>query len=200
MNPITVLDYGGPDFDSRGLAGTVLTYKIAGALARRGASLDEVYNLTTWISTRLGTVGVGLEHCHVHCFSPISRPRLLTVLYQVPGTEAAKSHLSANEVEIGMGIHNEPGHTRLSPIPPLNTLVSQLLELIMSTTDEDRSFLPFKNDGSDEVILMVNNLGGLSELEMSGIAGETVKILGGRAKIHRVLVGSFMVSMLTSCF
>ena len=70
MNPITVLDYGGPDFDSRGLAGTVLTYKIAGDLAHRGASLEEVYNLTTWISTRLGTVGVGLEHCHVHCFRP----------------------------------------------------------------------------------------------------------------------------------
>lgn len=49
----------------RGLAGTVLVYKIAGAIARRGSSLDDVYNVAVWLSTRLGTVGVGLEHCHV---------------------------------------------------------------------------------------------------------------------------------------
>ncbi|EJD07701.1 dihydroxyacetone kinase [Fomitiporia mediterranea MF3/22] len=161
----------------RGLAGTVIVYKIAGALAHRGASIEEVYKMATWLAPRLGTVGVGLEHCHV------------------PGTEAAKSHLSATEVEIGMGIHNEPGHTRLSPVPPLNKLIVQLLDLIMSTSDNERSFLPFRNDGSDEVVLMVNNLGGLSELEMSGIANEAVQVLGGRAKIERVLVGSFMTSL-----
>lgn len=50
---------------TRGLAGTCLVYKIAGALARKGASLDEVYNTAQWISSRLATIGVGLEHCHV---------------------------------------------------------------------------------------------------------------------------------------
>lgn len=54
----------------RGLAGTVLVYKIAGALAGRGASLDEVYNVAQWVSTRLGTIGVGLEHCHAS--APVS--------------------------------------------------------------------------------------------------------------------------------
>ena len=116
-------------------------------------------------------------------------------LRQVPGTEAAKSHLSATEVEIGMGIHNEPGHTRLSPVPPLSNLVDHLLDLITSTSDTERSFLPFKNDGSDEVVLMVNNLGGLSELELGAIAGETVKILESKVKVLRVLVGSFMVNI-----
>ena len=95
-----------------------------------------------------------------------------------------------------MGIHNEPGHTRLSPIPPLNKLVDHLLELIMSTSDQERSFLPFKNDGSDEVVLLVNNLGGLSELELGNIAGETVKLLENKAKVLRVLVGSFMVRII----
>ena len=51
-----------------GLAGTCLVYKIAGALANRGGSLDEVYNVAQWVSSRLGTIGVGLEHCHV-CIS-----------------------------------------------------------------------------------------------------------------------------------
>lgn len=49
----------------RGLAGTVLVYKIAGALADRGRDLDDVHFVAEWVSSRLGTVGVGLEHCHV---------------------------------------------------------------------------------------------------------------------------------------
>ncbi|KAI5120375.1 hypothetical protein M0805_006897 [Coniferiporia weirii] len=160
----------------RGLAGTVIVYKIAGALSLY-APFQEVCAISEWVASRLGTIGAGLEHCHV------------------PGTELSKSHLSSSEVEIGMGIHNEPGHARLSPIPSLQTIITMLLDLIMSTEDPERSFLPFKNDGSDEVVLMVNNLGGLSELELSGIAGETVKILREKAKIHRVLVGSFMTSL-----
>lgn len=49
----------------RGLAGTVLVYKIAGALAQTGASLEEVYSVAEWTSKNIATVGVGLEHCHV---------------------------------------------------------------------------------------------------------------------------------------
>lgn len=49
----------------RGLAGTVLVYKIAGSLARQGGSLDEVHQLAELIASRVGTVGIGLEHCHV---------------------------------------------------------------------------------------------------------------------------------------
>jgi len=93
-----------------------------------------------------------------------------------------------------MGIHNEPGHARISPIPPLPVLVGQLLEFIMNTSDPERSFLPFLNDGSDEVVLVVNNLGGLSELELGGIASLVVHQLSSKVKkIHRVLVGTFMV-------
>ncbi|KAH8108337.1 dihydroxyacetone kinase [Phellopilus nigrolimitatus] len=156
---------------------TVIVYKIAGALARRGASLDEVHSVAQWVSTRLGTVGAGLEHCHV------------------PGTEPSNSHLSSSEVEIGMGIHNEPGHARISPVPPLSTLIAQLVDLLSSSSDPERSFLPLVSDGSDEVVLMVNNLGGLSELELGAIAGEAVSVLQKKVKIHRVLTGSFMTSL-----
>lgn len=61
----------------RGLAGTVLVYKIAGALAGRGASLDEVYNVAQWVSTRLGTIGVGLEHCHASALYPLLQNALI---------------------------------------------------------------------------------------------------------------------------
>jgi dihydroxyacetone kinase len=60
-------------FVTRGLAGTVLVYKIAGALANRGGSLEEVYTLAQWVASNIVTIGVGLEHCHV-C-SPTSKCR-----------------------------------------------------------------------------------------------------------------------------
>jgi dihydroxyacetone kinase len=50
-----------------GLAGTVLVYKIAGALANRGGSLNEVYNISQWIASNVVTIGVSLGHVHVGC-------------------------------------------------------------------------------------------------------------------------------------
>lgn len=71
-----------------------------------------------------------------------------------------------------MGIHNEPGNQRLKPLPQLSKLIDQMLAMLTSTTDKERSFVPFQNDGNDEVVLLVNNLGAISELEMGAIAGE----------------------------
>lgn len=49
----------------RGLVGTVLVYKIAGAMAKTGASLDEIYSVSEWVAQNVASIGVGLEHCHV---------------------------------------------------------------------------------------------------------------------------------------
>jgi dihydroxyacetone kinase len=99
-----------------------------------------------------------------------------------------------------MGIHNEPGHSRVSPVPPLRDLVSQLVDLITRTDDTERSFLPFKHDGNDKIVLMVNNLGGVSELELGGIVGAVVGVLEERkVKVIRVLAGTFMVCVLRAC-
>ncbi|KAF8966336.1 dihydroxyacetone kinase 1 [Flammula alnicola] len=160
----------------RGLAGTVLVYKIAGALAHRGGSLDEVYSMATWVASRIATIGVSLGHTHV------------------PGTAPMTSDLSPSEIEIGLGIHNESGHSRLSPIPKLSELVSQLLDFLTSTLDPDRSFVPFKS--KDNVVLLVNNLGGLSELELSGIVAEVRRELDARDfTTSRILSGTFMTSL-----
>ena len=100
-----------------------------------------------------------------------------------------------------MGIHNEAGHAHVSPIPPLRELISSLLDFLTSTTDPERSFLPFgaSGPGKDEVVLLTNNLGGLSELEISGIAREAVSQLRGRGiTVQRLLVGPFMVRILSS--
>ncbi|KIY51925.1 dihydroxyacetone kinase [Fistulina hepatica ATCC 64428] len=160
----------------RGLAGTILVYKLAGALAQRGADLDAVYDVATWAAANVATIGVGLDHCHV------------------PGTAAVESHLSANEAEIGMGIHNETGAMRVSPVPSLSELIPKLIDLLTSTTDKERSFVPFK--GKDNVVLLVNNLGGLSELELAGVVGATRSELDKRGFVlRRVLSGTFMTSL-----
>ena len=92
-----------------------------------------------------------------------------------------------------MGIHNEPGYKRQSPVPPLKELIPQLLDLVVSTTDTERSFVPFTGKG-DSVVLLVNNLGGISELEMGGIASEAAKAVHKRGlKLERVVSGTFMV-------
>ena len=116
----------------------------------------------------------------------------------MPGTAAAESHLGQSEIEIGMGIHNEPGHRRLSPVPPLKTLLPQLVEFLTSTTDPERAFLPFKNDGSDRVVLLVNNLGGVSELELATVAGEARRALAAKGvKVERLVAGTFMVRLVS---
>jgi len=162
----------------RGLAGTVLVYKIAGALAQQGGSLDAVYNVAKYVSDNVVTIGCGLEHCHV------------------PGTASTESSIKTNEIEIGLGIHNEPGFKTVSPVPSRQELMEQLLEMLISTSDPERSFGNFKGDTGDRVVLMVNNLGGLSELELSGISREALSALSSRnIKVLRVLVGSFMTSL-----
>ncbi|KAF7347155.1 Dihydroxyacetone kinase [Mycena venus] len=162
----------------RGLAGVVLVYKIAGALAAQGGSLDEVYSVAEWVAGRIGTIGVGLEHCHV------------------PGTAPPSSSLSSTEIEIGLGIHNEAGNKRLSPVPPLSELIPLLLDYIASDADAERGFLPFKNDGKDEVVLLVNNLGGMSELEIGGVVRATREELHKRQiGVSRVIAGTFMTSL-----
>lgn len=112
----------------------------------------------------------------------------------MPGTAAGKSHLSPSEIEIGMGIHNEPGNRRVSPVPPLKELIGQLLDFLTNTKDAERSFLPFR--GGDKVVLLVNNLGGTSELELGSVVSEARQGLEARGcTVERVVAGTFMVSL-----
>lgn len=161
----------------RGLAGTVLVYKIAGALASSGVEFEKVYKTAEWVANNLATIGVGLDHCHV------------------PGTAVAESQMKEGEIEIGLGIHNESGNRRVSPIPSLHDLVQQLLDPLLSTSDPERSFLPLRGEG-DEVVLMLNNLGGVSELELSSIVREVqASLVERQVRVLRVLSGSFMTSL-----
>lgn len=93
-----------------------------------------------------------------------------------------------------MGIHNEPGYSR-SKLASLSELIPSLLDLITRADDPERSFVPFKSDGMDRVVLLVNNLGSISELELGAIVGETLKAVTARGiLVDRIISGTIMVS------
>ncbi|KAL2760434.1 hypothetical protein ACRALDRAFT_1026774 [Sodiomyces alcalophilus JCM 7366] len=163
----------------RGIAGTVLVHKIAGALAARGGSLDEVAKVARLAAENLVSVGASLEHVHV------------------PGRAAPSDKdegaLALGEVELGMGIHNEPGSGRARDIE-LPELVRRMLAQLLDQSDSDRTFL---HVNSKEVVLLVNNLGGVSVLELGGITTEVVAQLDRSYGIRpvRILSGAYMTSL-----
>jgi len=112
----------------------------------------------------------------------------------VPGRTSGE-FLGKNEVEIGMGIHNEPGVNRLSSVPSSSELASKLLKLLLDKNDPDRAFVPF-NPG-DDCVLLVNNLGSISNLELSAFASIVIDQLDSTygLKPIRVYAGTFMTAL-----
>ncbi|THZ91132.1 dihydroxyacetone kinase [Aureobasidium pullulans] len=162
----------------RGIAGTVLVQKIAGALAATGAPLKDVHRVAKLASDNIVSIGSSLSHVHV------------------PGrkvTEAGEDELTFEEVEIGMGIHNEAGSERTKA--DLSDLVEQMLAHMLDEEDKERGFLEVSSE--DETVVLINNLGGVSVLEMGGIATEVLDQLKKYHNIRpvRVLVGTFMTSL-----
>ncbi len=163
----------------RGIAGTVLVHKIAGALAATGAPLEEVHQVAQLVARNIVSVGASLSHVHV------------------PGRAlpdpTSDEILATEEIEIGMGIHNEPGSHRATVDLP--ELVKTLLAQLLDWKDEDRAFLSINK--SEPVVLLINNLGGLSVLELGGVTAEVVEQLERDYGIKpvRILSGTYMTSL-----
>lgn len=160
----------------RGIAGTVFVHKIAGALAATGAKLEEVYQVAKLVAENTVSIGSSLAHVHV------------------PGRDAGgEEELKQEEVEIGMGIHNEPGSEKTTA--DLKGIVETMLRYMLDQEDKDRAFLNVSSQ--DETVLLVNNLGGVSVLEMGGITNEVVSQLSQNYGIKpvRIISGTFMTSL-----
>jgi dihydroxyacetone kinase len=159
----------------RGIAGTVLIHKIAGALAATGASLKDVHKVAQAVADNTVSMGSSLAHVHV------------------PGREKVEEDLKTEEIELGMGIHNEAGSGRDTADLPKN--VRTMLKNMLDQSDQDRAFLNISS--GDETVLLVNNLGGTSVLEMGGITTEVVSQLEQDYGIRpvRILSGTFMTSL-----
>nr|XP_022334864.1 triokinase/FMN cyclase-like isoform X2 [Crassostrea virginica] len=156
----------------RGLAGTVLLNKICGALAEEGKSLEEIVQFGKRVTENMGTMGVSLTPC------------------SVPGSGPTFS-LGDDEMELGLGLHGEAGVKR-SKIKPAGEVVKMILDHMTNISTATH----IKLTKGDKVACMVNNLGGLSLLEMNIVAGEVISQLEKRGvAVERGYCGSFMTSL-----
>ena len=142
------------------------------------ASLKDVTRVARLTADNVVSVGASLSHVHV------------------PGRAAvdtSEDAMKEGEIEVGMGIHNEPGSERVRT--DLVGLVKKMLAQLLDQSDKDRSFLEISK--TDKTVLLVNNLGGVSVLELGGIVCEVSKQLDESYAIKpvRVLAATFMTSL-----
>lgn len=158
----------------RGLCGTVLVYKIAGAMAEEGCDLDTVYRKVLEVAAGVGTIGVSLNPCSV----PGRPPNFL---------------LAPDEIELGLGIHGEAGYKRCK-LEPCEKMVEIILSQL-SSIEPGYKYFPLQPN--TRVILVVNNLGGLSNLEMGIIAKEAIRFLTNKKGVcvEMAYMGTFMTSL-----
>jgi len=152
----------------RGVGVTVLLEKIAGAAAEQGRSLDEVADVARRVNGNGRSMGLALTSC------------------TVPAVGHPTFDLGEKEMELGVGIHGEPGRERI-PIAPARDIAAMLVEPIL----ED---LPFRS--GDGVVCFVNGLGGTPLIELYVVFNEVARILAGRGvRIARSLVGPYITSL-----
>jgi dihydroxyacetone kinase len=154
----------------RGLAGTVLVHKVAGAAAEAGASLADVAAEARAAAGALGTMGVALSACTIPAAGK-------------PGFE-----LASEEIELGLGIHGEPG-VRRAALEPADALVDRLIDAIV---DDARGRL----GRAMPIALLVNNLGATPMMELAIVARRAVAALDERGlRLERAYVGTFLSAL-----
>lgn len=152
----------------RGVAGTIFVHKIAGAKAEAGAELSEVKKVAEKVIANVKTKGMALYPC------------------RVPAADESTFSLEEDEIELGIGIHGEPG-TERTDLMKADDIVDELLTSVI----ED---LPYE-DG-DEVALMVNGMGGTPLMELFLANRRANQLLEEKGiKIYKTFVGEYMTSL-----
>ncbi|MGH4137842.1 dihydroxyacetone kinase subunit DhaK [Clostridium sp.] len=152
----------------RGIAGTVFVHKIAGAKAETGANLQEVKAVAEKVIANVRSMGMALTPCIV------------------PAAGKPNFSLAEDEVEIGTGIHGEPG-THKEALSPVDDIVEQLVSKIL--TD-----MPL--DPGAEVAVMVNGLAATPLMELYIVNRKVHMMLEEKGiKIYKTFVGEFMTSL-----
>ena len=152
----------------RGVGGTVLVEKIAGAAAEQGADLDTVEAVARRVCDGARSMGVALTGC------------------TVPAAGRPGFELGPDEMEIGIGIHGEPGRARV-PLVPADEVARLLLDPIL----ED---LPFR--AGDRVLAFVNGMGGTPLVELYIVYRAVARRLAEEGMvIERSLVGSYLTAL-----
>lgn len=152
----------------RGVGLTVLMEKIVGAAAEEGRSLQELAELARQINGQGRSMGMALTSC------------------VVPHAGKPTFDLPEDEMEIGIGIHGEPGRTRMKIKP-----ADEVTEMLLTPVVED---LPFES--GDEVLLFVNSMGGTPLIELYIVYRKAVELLEAKGiKVVRNLIGPYITSL-----
>ncbi len=152
----------------RGVGATVLAEKICGAAAEQGRPVADVAALCRKVNAEARSMGTALTSC------------------TVPMAGKATFTLADDEMEVGVGIHGEPGRERRALAP-----ARDIVEMLASAVIDD---LPFRH--GDEVLAFVNGMGGTPLMELYVAYSELHKLLVGRGiMITRSLVGSYITSL-----
>src|SRR5207245_7450912 len=152
----------------RGVGVTVLLEKIVGALAETGAPLAQVAALARKVNDHGRSMGMALTSCIV------------------PANGKPTFDLGEDEMEIGIGIHGEPGRERMK-LEPADRIVDRLLEPVLSD-------LPFRS--GDRVLAFVNGMGGTPQIELYIAMKRVGEALSeGGYRLERTLIGSYITSL-----
>lgn len=152
----------------RGVAGTVLVEKIAGAAAERGDDLDAVAAVAQKVIDNVRSMGVALSAC------------------TVPHAGKPSFDLEEDEIEIGIGIHGEPGRHRIAMAS-----ADEITERLLTPVLED-----LKTADGEEVLLFVNGMGGTPLSELYVVYNHARELLDQRGlKVTRSLVGNYITSL-----
>lgn len=152
----------------RGIAGTVFVHKIAGAKAETGANLEEVKAIAEKVIANVRSMGIALTPCIV------------------PAAGKPNFTLAENEMEVGMGIHGEPG-THREELKTADEIVSQIM---------DRIFVDMPLEDNNEVAIMINGLGSTPLMELFIVNRKVNKLLEEKGvKVYKTLVGEYMTSI-----
>lgn len=152
----------------RGVAGEILMWKVGGAKAAMGGSLEEVLSVAQKAIDNTRSMGVGLSPC---ILPEVGHPNFTIE----PGT-----------MEIGIGHHGEPG-IEVAPLESAEQIARRMCDVILPD-------LPFKS--GDEVVVLVSGLGSTPLMEQYILYGEVEKILESKGiKVHKSLVGNYFTSL-----
>ena len=152
----------------RGVGGTVLAEKIVGAAAEGGADLATVARLCQIVQDNVRSMGMALTSC------------------TVPAAGKPTFEIADDEMEIGIGIHGEPGRERVK-LAPADEIVEMLVGPILDEGIYGRG---------DEVLALVNGMGGTPLIELYILFRKAHEILSGRGiRIARSLIGSYITSL-----
>ncbi len=152
----------------RGVGVTVLVEKMAGAAAEQGRSLAEVAEVARSVNAAGRSMGLALTSC------------------TVPAAGRPTFEIPEDEMELGVGIHGEPGRARV-PLAPAADVAEMLVEPVLADLDFT---------GGDGVLAFVNGLGGTPLIELYLMYNEVSKILAAKGiPVVRSLVGNYITSL-----